>query len=75
MRVAKCNDNLTQDANQLNGWDRVIYDAEERLMEAEPYVAKLKVALRIFKKLKAAGEPFPSNVPFDATPKDQPTNA
>lgn len=44
---------------ELSGWDRAVYDAEQKIRETEGKLAGLKAALAVCKERRDKGEPFP----------------
>lgn len=67
---------LQEEGNELTGWDRAIYDAEQKIQATKSYLSRLKVAHTLFKEKKESGEPFPgeasetfeSTMTFEAKP-------
>jgi hypothetical protein len=48
----------TKKADELQGWDRAIAEAERQIAEQEQRTAKLKLARETFQEMKERGEPF-----------------
>jgi hypothetical protein len=62
---------LQAPCNSLTGWDRAIYDAEQKIQATKSYLSRLKAARSLFKEKKESGEPFPGENPetFESTKK------
>ena len=50
---------LGDECKSLSGWDKAIYDAEARIKATKGRLSELKAALKLFKKKRDSGEPFP----------------
>jgi hypothetical protein len=58
-----CKDNartiLQESSKSLSGWDRAIYDAEQKIQATKSRLTLLKASLSLFKEKKESGETFP----------------
>lgn len=51
---------MSKNVNQpISHWDAAISDAEKKIQEAVEKITKLRESIKIFKKLRDSGEPFP----------------
>lgn len=59
---------LQELSSEVSGWDKAIYDAEQKIAATKSRLSRLKAALALFKEQKLSGEPFPGE---NATRKEQ----
>jgi len=52
---------LQEESKQLNGWDKAIYDAEQRIVRTKRRLSELKVLLAYFIEQRDSGEPWPGD--------------
>jgi len=50
---------LHDSCKELSGWDRAVYDVEQKIKAVEGKLAGLKAALAVCKERQSRGEPFP----------------
>jgi hypothetical protein len=44
----------------VSTWDEAILDARQKVVQGKLYLARLKSAIKVFEKRKAAGDPWPT---------------
>lgn len=59
MSKSKSTDIFRHDVKDVNPWDRAIADAEKIIETAVSKITQMKRAIRAFKAMRDAGEPWP----------------
>jgi hypothetical protein len=62
MSKAKSTTIFRHDVKSVNKWDEAIADAEAAIESAASKIAQMKRAIRAFKAMRDAGEPWPGTV-------------
>jgi hypothetical protein len=54
---------LRKSPESLSGWDRAIYDTEQKISLTKHRLTELKAALGLFRERRNSGEPWPGEEP------------